>query len=197
MTPITFRTICRLAASIGVAAGLSIAAAAQSPAPQSEKALPVFADGQAQIVPGFQDPAQWIQQTLWVETEFDSDGDGKKRSHVRRRDASEADRHRRAEGAGDLRVVAVLTPARPAPREFLWNVKQEVGAAPPPRTSQPAIRVQADARRTCPTVAGEHVGAARLRRRALRCAGHRAVAGLRRRSATRRKSSRRKPSSTG
>ena len=28
--------------------------------------------------PAFQDAAQWIKQTLWVETEFDSDGDGKR-----------------------------------------------------------------------------------------------------------------------
>ena len=44
----------------------------------TEKARPVFVDGQAQIVPAFQDAAQWIRQTLWVETEFDSDGDGKR-----------------------------------------------------------------------------------------------------------------------
>ena len=37
----------------------------------------MFADGQAQIVPAFQDAAQWIKESLWVETEFDSDGDGK------------------------------------------------------------------------------------------------------------------------
>ena len=47
-------------------------------AAQSERTLPVFADGQAQIVPGFQDAAQWIRQSLWVETEFDSDGNGKR-----------------------------------------------------------------------------------------------------------------------
>src|SRR5689334_3419293 len=43
-----------------------------------EKAKPVFADGQAQIVPAFQDQSQWIREKLWVETEFDSDKNGKK-----------------------------------------------------------------------------------------------------------------------
>ena len=39
---------------------------------------PIFVDGQAQIVPAFQDSAQWIRETLWVETEFDSDRDGRR-----------------------------------------------------------------------------------------------------------------------
>ena len=38
--------------------------------------LPVFRDGQAQVVPGFNDATRWIRHDLWVETEFDSDGDG-------------------------------------------------------------------------------------------------------------------------
>ena len=44
---------------------------------------PIFVDGQAQIVPEFSDPTQWIRQQLWVETEFDTDGDGElDRMHV-------------------------------------------------------------------------------------------------------------------
>ena len=39
--------------------------------------VPVFKDGEAQIVPEFKDPADWVRHDLWVETEFDSDGDGK------------------------------------------------------------------------------------------------------------------------
>ena len=45
---------------------------------QVPPALPVFVDGQAQVVPAFQEQAQWIRQILWVEAEFDSDGDGKR-----------------------------------------------------------------------------------------------------------------------
>ena len=46
------------------APGLDRPAAAQSVAP-------VFRDGQAQVVPAFEDPEEWIRQELWVETEFD------------------------------------------------------------------------------------------------------------------------------
>ena len=45
---------------------------------------PVIKDGEAQIVPEFKDPDYWIRHDLWVETEFDSDGDGK----LDRRDVS-------------------------------------------------------------------------------------------------------------
>ena len=48
-----------------------------------QKAVPVFKDGEAQIVEAFSDPANWIRHDLWVETEFDTDGDGKlDRMHV-------------------------------------------------------------------------------------------------------------------
>src|SRR5690348_3309959 len=48
-----------------------------------EKAGPVFQDGMAQIVPAFQDSSSWIHEELWVETGFDTDGDGKPdRMHV-------------------------------------------------------------------------------------------------------------------
>lgn len=47
------------------------------------KAVPVFKDGEAQIVEGFNDPSKWIRHDLWVETTFDTDGDGKlDRMHV-------------------------------------------------------------------------------------------------------------------
>ena len=50
---------------------------------EDDQAVPVFEDGEAQIVPAFSDPDKWIKEDLWVETEFDSDGDGKPdRMHV-------------------------------------------------------------------------------------------------------------------
>src|SRR5688572_20999106 len=46
-------------------------------------ARPRFENGQAQIVPEFADSTQWIRQRLWVETEFDTDGDRRRdRVHV-------------------------------------------------------------------------------------------------------------------
>jgi X-Pro dipeptidyl-peptidase len=53
--------------------------AAQTP----QRAAPVFVNGMAQVVPAFQDTSKWIRQNLWVETDFDSDRDGKPdRVHV-------------------------------------------------------------------------------------------------------------------
>lgn len=41
------------------------------------KAVPIFENGEAQIVPEFKDAEKWIRHDLWVETTFDTDGDGK------------------------------------------------------------------------------------------------------------------------
>ena len=42
------------------------------------KSVPIFENGEAQIVPEFKDSEKWIRHDLWVETTFDTDGDGKK-----------------------------------------------------------------------------------------------------------------------
>jgi len=48
-----------------------------------EKTVPIFKDGEAQIVTAFEDPQDWIREDLWVETTFDTDGDNKPdRMHV-------------------------------------------------------------------------------------------------------------------
>jgi X-Pro dipeptidyl-peptidase len=132
----------RLSAVAAAAAALALSAivAAQPQAPASP-ARPVFVDGQAQVVPAFEDQSQWIRETLWVETEFDSDGDGK-----RDRMFVDVTRQRQTETEG--LKVPVLYESSPyfagtsGNRQFLWDVKQEVGAEPPPRTSQPAIEFQ-------------------------------------------------------
>ena len=101
-------------------------------------ARPVFVDGQAQIVPAFEDQALWIRQTLFVETEFDSDGDGK-------RDRMFVDVTRPQQTDTEGLKVPVLYESSPyfagtsGNRQFLWDVKQEIGEAPPPRTSQASI----------------------------------------------------------
>ncbi|MDQ3487727.1 MAG: Xaa-Pro dipeptidyl-peptidase [Acidobacteriota bacterium] len=109
---------------------------AQQPPPAN--AGPVFVDGQAQIVPEFQNSADWIRQTLWVETEFDSDRDG-------RRDRVFVDVTRqRQTDTGGLRVPVIYESSpyfagTSGNRQFLWDVKQELGVEPPRRTSQPQI----------------------------------------------------------
>ena len=56
--------------------GTALAAAGQD-------ARPIFRDGQAQVVPAFSDANAWIREELWVETPFDTDGDGRPdRVHV-------------------------------------------------------------------------------------------------------------------
>jgi X-Pro dipeptidyl-peptidase len=112
---------------------------AASDAPGSSRRTgPIFVNGQAQIVPAFTDTAEWIRQELWVETEFDSDGDGK-------RDRMHVDVTRPGQTETEGLKVPVIYESSPyfagvsGPRQFLWDVKQEVGAAPPPRTSQPPI----------------------------------------------------------
>ena len=124
-------------------AGALLIASGRSSAQASQRTLPIFENGQAQIVQGFQDSTQWIRERLWVETEFDSDGDGKRdRMHV------DVTRPRQTDTEG-LKVPVIYESSpyfagTSGPRQFLWNVNQEVGAPPPPRTSQPAIPFRAD-----------------------------------------------------
>ena len=56
-----------------------------SPAPERAitTVVPVIVNGEAQKIPAFENPDEWIKHDLWVETEFDTDGDGKRdRMHV-------------------------------------------------------------------------------------------------------------------
>ena len=128
----------RRPAIVRVASGLFLLIAAPLPAQAPERAVPRFENGQAQVVPAFADSTQWIRQHLWVETEFDSDGDGKRdRVHV------DVTRPVQTETEGlKLPVVYESSPyfaGTSGPRQFLWDVRQEVGAPPPPRTSQPPV----------------------------------------------------------
>jgi X-Pro dipeptidyl-peptidase len=145
MAPSIRSHIRRAAVMLAGALILSSIGLAQAPPTQgpSARALPVFADGQAQVVPAFADEALWIRERLWVETEFDSDGDGRPdRVHV------DVTRQRQTETEG-LKVPVIYESSpyyagTSGNREFLWNVQQEVGAIPPPRASQPAIEFRPD-----------------------------------------------------
>ncbi|HPF61501.1 MAG TPA: Xaa-Pro dipeptidyl-peptidase [Gemmatimonadales bacterium] len=96
---------------------------------------PVIVDGQAQVVEAFSDSTTWIREHLWVETEFDSDGDG-------RPDRMHVDVTRPAATASGLRLPVIYETSpyfagTSGDRAFMWDVRHEVGAPPPPRTSQP------------------------------------------------------------
>ena len=92
-----------------------------------EKAGPVFKDGEAQIIEAFDTPDQWIRHDLWVETNFDTDGDGKMdRMHVAVTRPFQTD----SEGL-TLPVIYVTSPyfagVAPETEGAFWNVNHELG----------------------------------------------------------------------
>ncbi|TWU21070.1 Xaa-Pro dipeptidyl-peptidase [Novipirellula galeiformis] len=105
-------------------------------------AVPVFKDGEAQVVESFNDPDRWLRHDLWVETEFDSDGDGKlDRMHV------DVTRPRQTDSEGlKLPVVYISSPyfcgVGSSDEAYFWNVRHELGAEPPPRKAMPEIELK-------------------------------------------------------
>jgi X-Pro dipeptidyl-peptidase len=116
------------------------------------QAQPVFENGQAQVVAAFADSAQWIRHDLWVETEFDTDGDGRPdRVHVA------VTRPRQTDTEG-LRVPVIYETSPYYSGGILaldafWDVRHEVGAVPPPRRPYPSI----PQRITRPRLSNSHV----------------------------------------
>ena len=92
-----------------------------------EKAVPVFKNGEAQIIDAFNTPKKWIRHDLWVATNFDTDGDGKMdRMHV------SVTRPVQTETQGlKLPIIYVTSPyfagVAPATKGAFWNVKHELG----------------------------------------------------------------------
>ncbi len=121
-----------LALVLAISAAFSLAASAQAPESKVVKpATPQFHNGQAQVVPAFQDKTKWIKQELWVETEFDSDADGK-------RDRMHVDVTRPYQTDTEGLKVAVVYESSPyfagtMKNQKMWDVQHELGATPPPR----------------------------------------------------------------
>ncbi|MEZ6134567.1 MAG: Xaa-Pro dipeptidyl-peptidase [Pirellulaceae bacterium] len=113
-----------------------------TPGLRAEDAAPVFKDGEAQIVPAFADPESWIRHDLWVETEFDSDRDGKMdRMHVA------VTRPRQTEYEGlKLPVVYESSPYFAGTgvnsHEYFWDTRHEIGAEPPERKHFPPVKLR-------------------------------------------------------
>ena len=106
----------------------------------AKKAVPLFENGEAQIVPEFEDKSEWIRHDLWVETKFDTDGDGKMdRMHV----AVTRPKQTETEGL-KLPVIYVSSPyfAGVAADEegLFWNVKHELGETTTARTHPEVVR---------------------------------------------------------
>lgn len=107
---------------------------------QTAKTLPIFENGEAQIVPGFQDATKYIKEDLWVETTFDTDGDGKKdRMYVT------VTRPQQTESEGlKLPVIYESSPyysgTAPDVEGGFWDVNHELGQAAKPRMHAEVIR---------------------------------------------------------
>lgn len=106
---------------------------------QPQKAVPVFLNGEAQKVPAFENPEEWIRHDLWVETTFDSDGDGK---HDRMHVAVTRPKQTETEGL-KLPVIYESSPyfagTASGAVPYRWEVKMELNTVPPERVHAPAI----------------------------------------------------------
>ena len=138
-----FRTAAVIAAVFTIVAALGVAA----PPATAQATGPVFVDGQAQ--PVFTNSSTWIRQELWVESEIDSDYDGKlDRIHV------DVARVQETETIG-LKVPVVFE-VSPYYGGFVdvvnWNVDHEIGQ--PPTTRPVTEPVFFD---TSPIISNSHV----------------------------------------
>lgn len=121
---------------------------------KSENTVPVFKDGEAQIVEGFKNTKDWITHDLWVETEFDSDDSGSPdRMHV------SVTRQKQTDTEGlKVPVIYVTSPyfagTSSTDKEFMWDPKHEIGATPPERKNPPEIKFRS--RR--PMISSSHIG---------------------------------------
>jgi X-Pro dipeptidyl-peptidase len=122
-----------------IAALISLGFLLTTALPAQKKATPVFADGMTQIVPEFNNPADWIIHDLWVETSFDSDGDGKPdRMHVDVTRPKQTDTE-----SLKLPVIYESSPyfagTGTADLKYFWNPRQELNSIPAVRKKFPPI----------------------------------------------------------
>jgi X-Pro dipeptidyl-peptidase len=119
---------------------LSFVSAQKGETLSEKKSIPIFENGEAQVITGFSDETKWITHDLWVETEFDTDGDGKKdRMHVSVTRPNQTD----TEGL-KLPVIYISSPyfagVASNLQESLWNVRHELGASTGDRVHPEVVR---------------------------------------------------------
>lgn len=100
---------------------------------------PYFENGQAQIVPAFASSENWIREDLWVETDFDTDGDGRlDRMHV------DITRPIATNDSLQLPVIYESSPYYAGTagndRDLFWNVEHEIGEVPAPPKHVEVVR---------------------------------------------------------
>lgn len=143
-----------LLAAVGVLSACSTKAAA--PAADAPPPSPyVITDGQAQVVPAFADSTQWVREHLWVETEFDSDFDGK-------RDRVHVDVTRPGPTTTGLKVPVVYETSpyfagTLGNADVFWPVEQELGATPPARKLGAGVPFNANRTRISTSKVGQWV----------------------------------------
>src|SRR5690606_5426952 len=102
--------------------------------------VPLIKEGEAQIVEGFNTPDKWIREDLWVETEFDTDGDGKPdRMHV------DVTRPFQTETENlKLPVIYETSPYYAGTAQMvdgiMWNVEHELGEKAPTARVHPEVK---------------------------------------------------------
>ena len=116
---------------------------------------PVFENGEAQIVPEFSEPDRYLQHDLWVETEFDTDGDGRPdRMHVSVTRPWQTDSMNLK-----LPVIYISSPyfagTAGSNADIFWDVKHEIGETPPQRNHPTPIPYRGDQMR--PVISQSHV----------------------------------------
>jgi X-Pro dipeptidyl-peptidase len=123
-----------------------------APSDADAQTRPVFQDGQAQVVEAFTDSTRWIREELYVETEFDSDGDG-------RPDRVRVAVVRPAQTDTEGLKVPVVYESSPyysgisGVGDFFWDPRQAVGGVPNARKPhRPAPHSPR------PGISGSHVG---------------------------------------
>lgn len=102
--------------------------------------VPLIENGEAQKITAFEDPQGWIREDLWVETEFDSDGDGKNdRMHT------DVVRPKQTETEGiKLPVIYESSPyfagTSTDEKKYFWNVRQELNTVQQKHEYPPQIQ---------------------------------------------------------
>ena len=105
-----------------------------------DKATPIFENGEAQPVKAFSNPSEWLTHDLWVETEFNTDGDDKPdRMHV------SVTRPKQTETEGlKLPVIYVSSPyfagVAPDTDGLFHSVEVELGDTPKERVHPEVTR---------------------------------------------------------
>jgi len=119
---------------------------------KAELVVPVFENGEAQVVPGFSGFDNWIRHDLFVETTFDTDGDGKlDRMHVSVTRPKQTDTD-----SLKLPIIYVSSPYFSGTAEDveggMWNVEHELG-----ETTKERVHAEVTRRGERPIISNSHL----------------------------------------